>query len=231
MSENLPLPRRDLFPILTERHLKPIEPNEPLARAYFRRGPYPANWNAFRFYGPVHARFDHHPPPAGPHPRRGIMYGAPHDHATLHTCLLELFQKTRRVNRHRHNPHFTVFTTKRSLLLLDLNSSWLTSARGNSAIFSGNHDLARRWSREIYLHYRGQNAVYLNQEGEPQEISLDGLLYQSSLRPLHPCLALYERARDAILTTPLLDIPLADSSLDRPMESLSEVGLELAGPF
>ncbi|MBA2450403.1 MAG: RES domain-containing protein [Chloroflexi bacterium] len=64
-----------------------------LFRVYFRGGPHPATWSAFRRYGPANARFDHHEPP----PRaqaHGILYAAIHPR----TPLAEVFQARRTIN-------------------------------------------------------------------------------------------------------------------------------------
>ena len=48
-----------------------------LFRVYFRASRHPTAWNAFRFFGPVNARFDHHEEP--PHLQdHGILYAATH---------------------------------------------------------------------------------------------------------------------------------------------------------
>ena len=74
-----------------------------LHRVYRRGGPYPTLWNAFRFFGPTSARFDHHLPDedGDPHEQeRGVFYAA----ADIVTALAETFQHRRTVNRRTDRP-------------------------------------------------------------------------------------------------------------------------------
>jgi hypothetical protein len=97
-----------------------------LARIYHASGPHPVAWNQFRTWGPArNARFDHHQPDASDHPRaqsRGILYCATQGM----TCLAEVFQGTRVVNRTDDDPYLCVFACTRNLKLLDLTGEFAT---------------------------------------------------------------------------------------------------------
>jgi hypothetical protein len=196
MSEVLPPPRRDLFPVLEQSFLRFVSTTDTVGRVYSAAGRHPVKWDTFRTYGPTDCRFDHHPAPPGDHPRRGIVYGVSRhedpNFEILLVCLLECFQRTKVVNRWRDQPHFATYRPNRQLCLLNVGSRWATKARCNGAISSGPHEMARRWSRAIYLHYRGDNAKYIDDNGSEQPLRLDGLLYQCSLWQERDAIALYE---------------------------------------
>lgn len=164
-------------------------------RVYFRTGPYPALWNTFRSFGPSGARFDHHEPPPRDQPVRAILYGA----GLGPTCLAEVFQDSRVIDRWRRDPYLTVFQLEEDVSLLDLTGAWITRAGGNLAISSGSRAMAREWSRAIY-------------DAFPD---LHGIRYGSSMDANRPAVAFYERARRALPGAPLLDRPLRDPGLAR----------------
>ncbi|HEX7301771.1 hypothetical protein [Lentzea sp.] len=234
MSEVLPPPCRDRFPELEKSFLSFVNPTDTIGRVYSAAGPHPVRWNTFRTYGPSDSRFDHHPAPAGNHPRRGIAYGVsrPEDpnEEMLLVCLLERFQRTRVVDRWFDRPHFATYRPRRQLCLLNVGSRWATRAGCNGAISSGPHEMARRWSRAIYLHYRGDRAKYVDDDGRTRPVRLDGLLYRCSLWQERNAIALYERAADALPAAPLLDAPLGDSQFDEFMDDVDQVGLRLVVP-
>jgi hypothetical protein len=87
-----------------------------LWRVYFAGGAHPATWNGFRFFGPTHARFDHHDLPKGVHETKAIFYAAD----DLTTCLAEVFQAKRIINRTSSEPRMVGFDLLRDVLLLDL---------------------------------------------------------------------------------------------------------------
>jgi hypothetical protein len=163
-----------------------------LYRVYFRAGRTPMRWNDFRFFGPTAARFDHHDPPPAVQPK-GILYAARHPT----TCVAEVFQATRLVDRSRNDPWLVGFEVLRDLRLLDLTGPWPTRAGASMAIASGPRSRARAWSRAIH-------AVYP---------AVDGLLYPSSMNANQPAVALYERARSALATAPTFHRALADPAL------------------
>lgn len=158
-------------------------------RVYFRGGPHPTTWDAFRSFGPTGARFDHHDPPPAVHPARGILYGAD----LGPTCLAEVFQDTRVIDRRRHQPALAAFELEQDLPLLDVTGAWPTRAGASMAISTGKRKRVREWSRAIY-------------DAFPQ---IAGIRYGSSMDANRPAFALYERAKGGIPSLPLLDEPLS----------------------
>ncbi|HWM93310.1 MAG TPA: RES family NAD+ phosphorylase [Thermoanaerobaculia bacterium] len=162
-----------------------------LWRLYFRRGNHPVSWNTFRSYGPAESsRFDHQISLGG---ERGILYTA----QDIGTCLAEVFQKDRLVNRTAKEPWLVGFELISELVLLDLTALWSTRAGASMAINTGRRDRARRWSRAIYEAYP----------------AIQGLYYPSSMYGNRPSLALYERAAHSISSSPFFHRLLADPVL------------------
>jgi len=160
-----------------------------LWRVYFRGGPHPVTWNAFRAYGPTKNRFDHHAPPA----RRRVLYTA----ALVPTCIAEFFQETRTIDRARREPWLVGFRLVRPVTLLSLRGNWPTRAGASMAINSGLKARARRWSRAIHSAFP----------------HVEGLLYCSSMDANEPAIAMYERAESALAHAPDLNKPLSDPDL------------------
>lgn len=163
-----------------------------LWRIYFTGGAYPATWNGFRFFGPTSSRFDHQTDP----PRvqtRGILYAAAHPV----TCLAEVFQATRLIDRSSGAPWLVGFDLAHDVELLDLTGVWPTRAGASMAINTGPRPRARRWSRSIYATYT----------------TLTGLSYPSSMHATAPSVALFERARSALPNAPVFNRALADPAL------------------
>jgi hypothetical protein len=167
-----------------------------LWRIYFRAGPHPMTWNAFRFYGPTAARFDHHTPPRREQ-TRGIYYAA----ESGRTCVAEVFQQTRVVDVATGAPALAAFRLRRSLRLLDLRGLWTTRAGASLALSTGSHPRARAWSRAIW-------------SGYPEA---DGLWYASAMDGGSPSIALYERATNALPDAPALNLALAEPALRLPL--------------
>lgn len=167
-----------------------------LARIYFASGAHPSSWNTFRAWGPAaNARFDHHLLDAAgkPHAQdRKVIYCAP----TGMTCLAEVFQVTRTVNRTAGDPYLAVFAPTRSLKLLDLTGRFATQMGASLNIHSGPRSRARAWARALYEAY-----------------TCDGLLYLSSMDAGSKALVLTDRAEDAMPELPLANRPLADPLL------------------
>lgn len=161
-------------------------------RIYFAGGAHPTAWRDFRFFGPTSARFDHHDPPPALH-AQGILYAAD----SPLTCLAEVFQITRVIDRVSGAPWLVAFDVARDLELLDLTGTWPTRAGGSMAIGSGPRPRARRWSRAIYATFA----------------DVEGLLYASSMHANRPALALYERAQDAMPAAPAFHRALSDPAL------------------
>lgn len=190
-------PGPDALRALAPPEVRTVPAATTLFRVYFRGGPHPGTWGAFRRFGPTGARFDHHLPDAEGRARlqdRAILYAAAHGP----TCLAEVFQRTRTIDRRRADPHLAAFATARDLALLDLGSAWTTRAGASTAINSGRRDRARRWSRTIHAAFE----------------RIDGLLYPSSMHGHAPAVALYERAADAVPSAPSFNRALADAVLD-----------------
>ena len=163
-----------------------------LWRIYFRGGQYPAFWDTFRTFGPTGSRFDHHLPP----PRvqsRGILYGA----LAGPTCLAEVFQQTRVIDRTASAPWLAGFELSERLQLLDLTSIWPTRAGASMAIATGTRPRAQRWSRAIYEAYS----------------QIHGIFYPASMHANSPAVALFERAAGALPPAPVLHRPLVDPAL------------------
>src|SRR4051812_14044998 len=161
-------------------------------RIYTPGGRFPSRWSDLRFPGPTLSRFDHHDPP----PRlqsKGILYAA----ADATTCLAEVFQGTRMVDRHGGDPWLVVFELARDLVLLDLTGAWPTRVGASMAIHSGPRPRAQRWSRVIHASYP----------------KLDGLLYCSSMHANRQAVALYERAHNAMPEAPVFHRALSDPAL------------------
>jgi RES domain len=166
-------------------------------RVYFRSGPHPGNWNAFRAWGPTNARFDHQAPPPGASDRE-ILYAAERGRA----CLAEVFQDTRTIDRMRRRPWIVAFQLTRDVNLLDLTGLWPTRTGASQAISTGPRRRAQRWSRRIY-------------EAFPD---VEGLCYPSSMCGGELAYALYERAENTIAPTPSFHRALADPALLTPLE-------------
>jgi hypothetical protein len=161
-------------------------------RIYFRGGAHPVAWPDYRYFGPTKSRFDHHLPPPQTQ-ARGILYTA----KDPTTCLAEVFQATRVIDRNSNSPWLVGFDLSRDLSLLDLTGTWPTLAGASMAIATGRRDRARRWSQAIY-------AAYPN---------VEGLLYGSSMHANKPAAAFYERAGSAMPAAPAFHRALSDPAL------------------
>ena len=164
-----------------------------LWRIYARGGAHPATWSGFRHFGPMPGmRFDHHLPP----PRaqgRGILYAA----LRVYTCLAEVFQETRTIERSRSRPWLVGIALSRAVPLLDLTGAWPTRAGASMALGTGPRDRTRAWSTRIYEDYP----------------AVEGLLYPSSMDGNQPAAALYERAQGAVAGRPVFHRALSDPAL------------------
>lgn len=113
------------------------------------------------------------------------------------TCIAEVFQGTRVVDRAGDDRCFTAFRTTRAVRLLDVTGDWPTRAGVSQAIASGPRSRAQAWARAIYEAYP----------------TLEGVWYPSSMHGGHPAVALFERAVDALPAEPELDVPLTHPGL------------------
>ena len=179
-----------------------------LFRVYFRASRHPTAWNAFRFFGPVNTRFDHHENP--PHLQdRGILYAA----TQPRTALAEVFQAGRLIDVHTDEPWLVGFRLAQPVQLLDLLGLWPTRAGASAAINSGPRPMARRWARVIYTSY-------------PEA---QGLWYGSSMAANAPCVALFERAVGALPAAPAFHHALADATLEAFLvRTAADLGYRLA---
>src|ERR1700732_2188659 len=144
-----------------------------LARVYYTSSAHPLAWNQFRSFGPLNFRWDHHLPTVAGEPREQgpAVY---HAAANAVTCLAEVFQATRRIDRVYQAPWLVIFNTLRPLLLLDLTGDCATRLGASMAIHSGSRMRARDWARDLY-------------EAFP---AVDGVRYASPMHAGAPALAL-----------------------------------------
>lgn len=150
-------------------------------RVHFAAGQYPARWNEFRYYGPTSSRFDHHLVNTKGHrhtQNRGIMYLAKDGP----TCIAEVFQATRVVDRHSGSPWLAGFKLAKSITLLDLTGVFATTLGASTAIHSGPRPRAQRWAQQLYKVYP----------------KIDGILYCSSMYGNAESIALFERGARSI---------------------------------
>lgn len=179
-----------------------------LARVYFSGGDHPSHWNQFRSFGPTGARWDHHLPThsgGGIEQDRAILYCAP----DVDTCVAEVFQATRRIDRIRNAPALVIFAPCKPIPLLDLRGTFATKMGTSTAINSGPRSRVRVWAREIYAAYPDIHGVY----------------YGSSMNGHAPAIALNERARGAMPELPLFNRALND---DMMVEILQKIGVRLS---
>ncbi|MDR5725879.1 MAG: RES family NAD+ phosphorylase [Terriglobia bacterium] len=180
-----------------------------LTRVYYARSRYPQSWDQFRYVGPLNSRWDHHLPDDEGNPQaqvRGIYYAA----ANAKTCLAEVFQVTRRIDRVFQSPWLVVFESLADLKLLDLTGDLATRMGASMAIHSGSRGRARGWARDLY-------------EAYPE---IQGILYAASMHGGKPAIALNERALKAPLfpAHPLFHRALADDAM---IDTLKHAAREL----
>jgi hypothetical protein len=178
-----------------------------LARVYYTSSAHPLSWNEFRSFGPLNFRWDHYLPTAAGEPHeqgRAAYYAA----TNAVTCLAEVFQATRRIDRVYQAPWLVVFNTLRPLLLLDLTGDFATRMGASGAIHSGSRVRARGWARDLY-------------EAFP---AVEGTLYASPMHGGAPALALNERALRTPLFPPHPEFhrALADDVLLDPLKQAAE---------
>lgn len=170
-----------------------------VARIFFMGGEYSTTWESFRYFGPTASRFDHHLLNADGLPQeqnRGIMYLASGPES-IPTCLAEVFQTTRVIDRYSRNPCLTGFALATSLTLLNLSGTFSTAIGASAVIHSGPRPRARRWAQQLYLAYP----------------DIDGVLFSSSMYGNQPAIALFERGQKAIPKRPLFHRELKDVAL------------------
>ncbi len=173
-----------------------------LWRVYFSAGAHPGTWRTFRSYGPVvGGRFDHHVPPKSSSTSRAVLYAAIGPRA-IETCLAEVFQGTRVIDRHDRAPYLAAFQLVRQVRLLDLRDSWPARAGVTQILNSGSHTQAQAWSRQVFLSYP----------------DLDGVLYPSAASGISGAnIMLFERAAPALPPRPLFNEALSHTGLVLPL--------------
>lgn len=169
-----------------------------LARVYYTDSAHPLAWNSFRHAGPVNARWDHHlagPDGAPVIQERGIYYAA----FDVKTCLAEVFQDTRRIDRAYQAPWLVVFDTVAPLRILDLSGDFATRMGASMAIHSGSRVRARAWARDLYEAFD----------------TLQGVCYASSMNAGVRALAINERApaRGLFPSRPVFHRALGDDAM------------------
>ena len=164
-------------------------------RVYFRGGLHPTSWKDFRRVGPVDARFDHHEESEPSRRDRAVMYAA--EHPT--TCLAEVFQKTRVVNRWHNDPWLVGLETGNPVRLLDLTGSFPTRAGASMGLMTGPRSVSRAWARAFHDSYP----------------DIGGLYYPSSMHANRPAMVFTERAAEtgAVPEHPSLHRSLADPAM------------------
>lgn len=182
-----------------------------LARVYASAGNHPTRWNQFRHFGPANSRFDHHLPGRNGQARvqdRAVLYCA----VSAVTCLAEVFQQTRRIDRVRGAPWLAVFEFARPVRLLDLGGAWPTRAGASMAINTGSRVRAREWAQCFYEAFD----------------DLDGIHYASSMHANQSAIVLNDRAAQALAPHPEFNRALADDAmLDVLKHAAAELGYGL----
>lgn len=178
-----------------------------LARVYYAASRHRIVWSGFRYFGPLNARWDYHVPTAAGAAvaqGRGIYYAAP----DAKTCLAEVFQTTRRIDRAFQSPWLAVFEIAQPLVVVDLAGDFATRMGASMAIHSGSRGRARGWARDLY-------------EAFPE---LQGVRYASSMNGGAPAFALNERAlRSALFPPhPLFHRALADDVMLDPLKHAAQ---------
>jgi hypothetical protein len=177
-----------------------------LARVYYTSSAHPLAWNQFRSFGPLNFRWDHLPTIAGEPREQGptVYYAA----ANAVTCLAEVFQATRRIDRVYQAPWLVIFNTLRALSLLDLTGDFATRMGASMAIHSGSRGRARGWARDLYEAFA----------------DAEGLVFASSMHGGAPAFALNERALRATMFPPHPEFhrALADDVLLDPLKHAAQ---------
>jgi hypothetical protein len=197
----------------TRPEVRTLREGTVLARVYFSADTSPTRWNDFRKYGPTNARFDHHLLDKRGESyvqERSILYCA----GSAVTCLSEVFQQTRRIDRVRSAPWLAVFELQRAVRLLDLTGTYPTQVGASMAINGGSRVRAREWAQRFYGAYD----------------DLQGIYYASSMHANKPAVALNDRAEKAqtLPAHPRFNRALADDALlDVLKHAASELGYGL----
>jgi hypothetical protein len=179
-----------------------VVPHTVLWRIHATTGEHVVPWNKLRHYGPLDGRFDPHDPP--PHEQAaGVLYLA----LDVPTCVAEVYQGTRVVNRHDRSPYLTGLRLTRTVHLLDLEGVWPTRAGASQAINStGRHDVTQGWARSIHHAFP----------------VLDGLWHPSSMNAGLRCVTLFETAADALPADAEVSVPLSHPALADALAAMAD---------
>lgn len=112
------------------------------------------------------------------------------------TCVGEVFQHARVIDRNTSDPYLAVFSLRRAVSLIDLTGTFATRMGASLAIHSGPRHRSRRWALALQ-----------------EAFGYEGLCYLSSMHPGTQAIVLTERAQDALPDRPDFNRPLADPSL------------------
>lgn len=201
MAEHLPNPDPAVWPSnLSADQQRTLESDVRLFRFYDSSGANATRWHEFRHWGPTSARFDHHPNGTTTHPNHSVWYGAVETTDSdgkptgLLTAVAERFQDSRTLPLHTTRISLVVCSPAQKLVLLDLESSWLTQAGGNAAITSGPRAQSRKWARAIRQTYP----------------TVGGLAWRSSVYRPGLAVVLWDLPRSALAERPLLNRQIRD---------------------
>jgi len=176
-------------------------------RIHFSGGKYPTRWNEFRHYGPTSSRFDHHETKTNGQSytqQRGIMYLGTNGP----TCIAEVFQATRIIDRHSGTPWLAGFRLEKAIRLLDLTGVFTTTIGASTARHSGPKPRAQRWATALYDAYK----------------NIDGILYCSSMYGNAESVALFERGAQSIPFLTVFHRALNDPAM---LTKLAETGKQI----
>jgi hypothetical protein len=173
-----------------------------LARVYYTSSAHPLAWNQFRSSGPLNFRWDHQLPTAASEPReqeRAVYYAA----ANAVTCLAEVFQATRRIDRVYQAPWLVIFNTLRALSLLDLTGDFATRMGASMAIHSGSRGHARGWARDLYEAFADAEGLVCasSMHGGAPAFVLNERALRETMFPPHP--EFHRALADDVLLDPL----------------------------
>ena len=112
------------------------------------------------------------------------------------TCMAEVFQQTRRIDRVRDAPWLAVFELRQPLRLLDLRRGLCHPVGASMAINTGSRVRAREWAQRFYEAFD----------------DLQGIYYASSMHANQGAIALNERALHAVAEHPMFNRALADDA-------------------
>ena len=134
-------------------------------------------------------------------PPRAGYYCAP----DIDTCVAEVFQATRRIDRIRNSPWLVVFGLREPIRLLDICGTFATRVGASTAIHSGPRLRARQWARDFYEAYP----------------LIQGLHYGSSMNGHAPAVVLNERALATMPERPDFHRALNDDLLVEPLQHVA----------